>query len=137
MIDIETLDRLRRLFRRFPEVKIAYLFGSHAKGNTGPLSDIDIAYVFDPRIKETLYRDLELEASISKVLGIDNVDCYLLNKMPLQFQYEVITTGKVIYVEDDSFRKRYEERIKKAFSREKGKLVLTKEDLLKTLGEIS
>ena len=36
-------DLLRAELRRFPEVRVAYLYGSRARGDYGPQSDIDIA----------------------------------------------------------------------------------------------
>lgn len=39
----DILDRLRDSLIRIPQVKFAYVFGSHARGDVGPLSDIDIA----------------------------------------------------------------------------------------------
>lgn len=37
-----TIDLLPVL-HEFPEIDLVYLFGSHVSGQTGPLSDIDIA----------------------------------------------------------------------------------------------
>ncbi len=41
---IEYISYLRKTF---PDLRKAYLFGSHAKGSAGVDSDIDIAVVFD------------------------------------------------------------------------------------------
>ncbi|MGH3575187.1 MAG: nucleotidyltransferase domain-containing protein, partial [Pseudonocardiaceae bacterium] len=36
-------ERLRRLLIGAPGVLVAYLYGSHARGRAGPLSDVDAA----------------------------------------------------------------------------------------------
>ena len=38
----EAVDRIRRVFSRFPEVEKVVLYGSRAKGNYRPGSDIDL-----------------------------------------------------------------------------------------------
>ncbi|MGQ0717195.1 MAG: nucleotidyltransferase domain-containing protein [Pseudonocardiales bacterium] len=37
-------ERLRRLLDSEPGVLVAYLYGSHARGQAGPLSDVDAAH---------------------------------------------------------------------------------------------
>ena len=43
------LDIARHSLEKTKAVKFAYLFGSQARENTGPLSDIDIAVYVDKR----------------------------------------------------------------------------------------
>ena len=80
---VERLHRLPRIFSEYSEVVVVYLFGSFAKGEVKPLSDIDIAYLLHPQLSEDyMGKDLGLQAAISRALGTDEVDCYLLNKHP-------------------------------------------------------
>jgi predicted nucleotidyltransferase len=46
-IDQAVLDTLRERLERRPEILEAYLFGSHARGEAMPHSDIDIAVYVD------------------------------------------------------------------------------------------
>ena len=43
----ETIDRMQTVFSYFPEVEKAILYGSRAKGNFKPNSDIDITLTGD------------------------------------------------------------------------------------------
>lgn len=130
------LPRLPRLFAEYPEVIVVYLFGSYAKGDARPLSDIDIAYLLDPQLSDDyLDRDLELQVAISSALGTDEVDCYLLNKAPLPLQHEVVTTGKVIYCRDQAARERYETTVREAYEQRKEEFTVTKAKLLKAFEE--
>ncbi len=67
--DVKRLfPKIPEVFRRHPEVVAAYLFGSYAKGEAGPLSDVDIAYLFDPKAfnpHDYLDLDLQIDVEIS------------------------------------------------------------------------
>ena len=39
--------QLQTIFKKFKDIKLAYLFGSQAKGNAGKLSDYDFAVYLD------------------------------------------------------------------------------------------
>ena len=130
--------KVAEVLSKYPEVVVAYVFGSYAKGDTGPLSDVDIAYLLDQPLdekKDYLKLDLRISAEIAIALGTDEVDCYLLNKAPLPFQYEVITTGKVIYCRDPSLKEQYESKVKKAYERRRHEFEVSKRDFLKAFRE--
>jgi hypothetical protein len=44
------LDVIKNFLANTRVVKFAYLFGSHARGNAGPLSDVDLAVYLDNRM---------------------------------------------------------------------------------------
>ncbi|MEJ5339492.1 MAG: nucleotidyltransferase domain-containing protein [Aquificaceae bacterium] len=61
-LDTKTLELLKSVFRKYPEVEKVYLFGSRARGNYSKASDIDLFLVapgmsFDRYLK--LYSELE------------------------------------------------------------------------------
>ena len=47
MPDESTLRTLEGVLATEPDVRFAYLFGSAAEGGMGPMSDIDVAVMFD------------------------------------------------------------------------------------------
>lgn len=130
------LSSLPRMFSRYPAVIVVYLFGSYAKGDVKPLSDIDIAYLLDPHASgDYLDQDLDLQVAISSALGTDEVDCHLLNKASLQLQYEVVTTGKAIYCRDRATKERFETTVREAYEQRKEEFIVTKAKLLKAFEE--
>lgn len=132
----ERLKRLPEVFSEHAEVVVVYLFGSFAKNEIKPLSDIDIAYLLDLLpYEDVLDKDLELRVLISNKLRTDEVDCHLLNKSPLPFQYEIITSGEVIYCRDSSAKESYEEEIKHTYNRHREDFEVTKEQLLRAFRE--
>lgn len=96
------------IFKKF-HVKLAYLFGSRAKGNAGAGSDYDIAVLFakEPRdslaMKETALLSLELKKYFPKRLEIVS-----LNAAPLLLQYEVVAHGQPLYCQDGAQRSQFE-----------------------------
>jgi predicted nucleotidyltransferase len=44
---MELIRRARGVLEGHPDVHDAYLFGSHARGTAGPLSDVDLAVYVD------------------------------------------------------------------------------------------
>lgn len=131
----ERLRHLPQIFSEYPEVMIVYLFGSFARGEIKPLSDIDIAYLLDLKPREDyLDRDLGLQSAISRALKTDEVDCYLLNKAPFPFQYEVIQTGKVIYCRDPLAKERYETSVRQTYEHRREEFEVTKDQLLRAFG---
>lgn len=123
--DVKRLfPKISEVFRKHPEVAVAYLFGSYARGEEGPLSDVDIAYLFDPKAFKShdyLDLDLQIDVELSETLHTDEVDCKLLNRAPLEFQYEVITQGQLIYCRDVKLKEHYERSVKEAFFKQQRK----------------
>jgi uncharacterized protein len=74
-----TLDEVRRLIEadksmlRAKGVTALYVFGSVAKGDAGPTSDVDVMIDYDPASNFNLFDLSGLHAQLSKRLGV-NVD---------------------------------------------------------------
>lgn len=96
----EYIPLLNKLFNRYNEIKLVYLFGSQAKKKTTPLSDYDFAIYFDPKIEKDKEKDiiLTLITEISMVLKTDKLDLVILNHAlsPL-LKYNVLRDGILIY----------------------------------------
>jgi uncharacterized protein len=84
------------------KVKFAYLFGSLASGNSGPLSDLDLAVYLDGRLDPFIYR-LKLMEALAKVLKTEHFDLVVLNNAPVVLKHEVIKDG--IILKDDRSRR--------------------------------
>lgn len=104
------IQLLPGIFSKYQHVVLSYIFGSYAEGKITPLSDIDIAYLFEYSIlyQHSLELELQLESEISHILKTDEVDCICLNKAPIEIQYKIIAGGKKIYIKDEAKRTLYE-----------------------------
>lgn len=85
-------------------VKLAYLFGSAAKGNRGKLSDVDLAVFLDESLnkKERFSRQLDLISELTGILKTDNVDLVIMNDAPISLKYEIIKANHPLLVRNNS-----------------------------------
>ncbi len=85
-------------FRSKDNILLAYLFGSTVRGNTGRLSDIDIAILVDEKSSKKEHLDIELKilSEITILIKRDKIDLILLNEAPLLLAYNVIKNGVIL-----------------------------------------
>lgn len=111
MIDTE---KLKNVFRVYPYIASAYLFGSQSSGRVSPMSDVDIAILLKdnaPKGRELIHEEDYLAYEIAKTLGVKEVDLIDLNSQGLIFKHNVLRTGKLIYDADPRFRISFEMRV--------------------------
>ncbi|MBM3135452.1 MAG: nucleotidyltransferase domain-containing protein [Chloroflexi bacterium] len=108
----EHLPRLREIFRR-PELVLAYLYGSYAKGHPWTYSDVDIAVLFDQSVAPESYLDHKLRYidEVTQLLHFENIDIQELNGAPVEFSYRVIRDGLLLYARSEEERARFEAAI--------------------------
>ncbi|HCO39563.1 MAG TPA: nucleotidyltransferase domain-containing protein [Aquificaceae bacterium] len=89
------LQKIIEEVKNHPKVVAIYLFGSYARGEEKPLSDIDIAVILkDPDKKD--------EADIGSLYS-EKIDLVLFHRLPLHIQYEVFKYGKELFVRDEDY----------------------------------
>lgn len=97
-----------KLFKKH-NVKLAYLFGSRAKGEAAPNSDFDIAALFEEGdghpdfFDKTVYLKEDLREHFPA-----EVDVTALNGAGSLLKYEAISHGQLLYAKDERFRIEYE-----------------------------
>lgn len=89
---------LRKIFSKFSQIKLAYLFGSRATGNYGPMSDYDFAFYLEEKDAGKRFKiSIDLDIAISNVLKTNHLDIVILNDSTMpELNYEIIN-GKLIY----------------------------------------
>jgi predicted nucleotidyltransferase len=92
--------------RQQPEVRLAYLFGSHGRGTANPLSDVDVAVLLDrclsPQERGQIH--LRLAADLMAVLRRDDVDVVILNSAPVLLRHRIVRDGRLLFVADEEER---------------------------------
>jgi uncharacterized protein len=103
--------RLQQTFQEH-DVVLAYLFGSEARGDAGPLSDVDVAVLFDQDVPrdEQFNRVLHLMGELGGVLGRDDVYVANLADASPLLAHRVYLNGKLLFCFDDSERVRFQTR---------------------------
>jgi predicted nucleotidyltransferase len=95
--DLDT-PSIQAYLARQPDIVIAYLFGSVARGEENRLSDVDIAILLEP----DLNRETQLEVQIKYLTELDQMICrdvqlVILNDAPPMLAYQVIRDGLLLY----------------------------------------
>lgn len=95
----QDINNLVKIFEGFPEVKLAYFFGSKANGTDGPLSDYDFAVYLSEKDKRKRFElKLNLMGKLSLALRTDAVDVVILNDTESpELKYSIVHDGKLIY----------------------------------------
>jgi uncharacterized protein len=110
-LDRATLDRLAQAFDR-EEVIAAMLIGSQARGNPGPLSDVDVGVWHSPKLdsRSRLRLRLELARDAAKAIGSDEVDIVLLNGASPLMRHRAIRDRRLLLQRDPKARVNLEAR---------------------------
>ncbi|MCR4407707.1 MAG: nucleotidyltransferase domain-containing protein [Anaerolineae bacterium] len=112
MIDLKAqLPKLREFFASQPEVALAYLYGSYARGRVWAKSDLDIGVLFDEGVPPRQQWQLAVRyaADLYRLLdGQVEVDVRELNPGPVEFLYQVIKHRQCLYVRNGKQRVRFE-----------------------------
>lgn len=101
-----------------PGVQLGYLFGSRARGEARPDSDVDVAVVVDPAAREQHLR--EAREALARQLGPlgDAVDLLELDRAGGTIAFRVIRDGQCLLARDPAARIRLEAWIARRYDDE-------------------
>lgn len=105
----EYLPALERVFEK-QGVALAYLYGSQARGDAGPLSDVDVGVLFQPGLnrKERWRQRLALSQDLMRVLSRDDLVVADLAEASPLLKNEVRREGRLLYCADEAVRVEFE-----------------------------
>jgi predicted nucleotidyltransferase len=108
-VDAAARERLARALD-LDGVVAAMLIGSQARGETHPLSDVDIAVWHEPDLgpPQRLRLQLDLIAAAEGALGTDEVDVVMLNRAPPLLRHRAIREAVRLVERDPKARVRFE-----------------------------
>jgi predicted nucleotidyltransferase len=95
----EALGRLTPLFER-EGVVLAYVFGSLSRGQAG--QDVDLAILVEDAPAFRLRR------AVADCLGTERVDLVDLRRASPVLRFEILRTGRPLYVADEGVQERFE-----------------------------
>ena len=91
------LERLLRAARRDESVLAVILFGSRARGDHRPHSDVDVCLVSTPEIRDRLVLGRMRLAYAGEV----DLDVQVFQQLPLYVRHRVLKEGRVLHVRDE------------------------------------
>lgn len=111
-VNEETLRKATEVLAARPEVVLAYLFGSHARGRPTPISDIDFAVLLSGNVPRGSYLDAQiaLTQALTPIFRSDEVQAVILNAAPPLLAYKVLVEGRLLVCRDQVARVRFQVR---------------------------
>ena len=102
--------KLAEFFKKEKHIKMAYLFGSAARGKTGKLSDIDIGVFLNERLDKERAFELQLKLidKLKLLLKTDRIDLVIMNDVSIPVNYEIIKANYPIYIKDKTKKLEFE-----------------------------
>lgn len=97
---------LKEYFEKTPEVLMAFVFGSRAKGIAMQVSDWDIGVYFKPKeyleleTEKDYPRENKIWSNVIDILETDNVDFVVLNRARPSLVYNVLRVGNPLVIKD-------------------------------------
>lgn len=107
---------MERFFAATPRgVVAAYLFGSEARGESGPGSDLDVAVLLETEPERTLEGlRLDLRDALEREL-VRSVDLVVLNRAPVDLVHRVLRDGRLVLDRDSAVRVEFEVRARNEY----------------------
>lgn len=108
MLDPRIQAKIVSALKKYP-IKLAYVYGSYAKGTARPDSDIDIAVVPEDGAE---IDEVRLAVTVDKTVKGKDVDIRVIGKkMSLLLSFNAIRLEQPIYVKTEADRLSFERRI--------------------------
>ena len=116
----DVMDRIPGLISRISkdkEIVALFSFGSLARGDLKPLSDLDFGILVSPGLdrKQKFDKHLELIGVFNDHFETDEVDLVLMNDAPVRFSHSIIKSGKLLFCSDSGVLKDFIEKTVKLY----------------------
>lgn len=107
LVGSRTLAALRATIATWSNVRLAYVFGSGARGELRADSDLDIGMLFD--VPPSLETRVQMISRLEEVAGC-SVDLIVLNRAAPLLLREVLSEGNVLHLRDEDERVVFEQK---------------------------
>lgn len=109
---------MQKIFKKYPSIVIAYIFGSGAKNKIRKESDVDVAVLLT--ITEGLNKNeifnlkLDLMADLERYFK-RKTEVIILNDAPILLKHEVVAGGKLLYAIDEDKKLEFESICRRSY----------------------
>lgn len=91
----ERIKNAGQYLEKRKDVIFAYLFGGLAKGDSKPLSDVDIAVYLDENV-DPIQAKLDILEDLIDILYTDEIDLIILNQASLSLNMNVLRNNRLL-----------------------------------------
>jgi predicted nucleotidyltransferase len=108
----EIIRKMRDVLPAIPSLRLAYVYGSFLSRED--FRDIDIALLADDRYDQDSFDEYASEAGNRLEESLDfrcECDVRTLNNLPVWLKFEIISTGKLLYVRNEDDRIDFETQV--------------------------
>src|SRR4051812_47968058 len=93
--DPQLIDRVAAVLATRAEILEAYLYGSQARGEAQPHSDVDVAVYLDPEVPDRtgFGLDAEIATDLMTAVGRSDVEVLILNRADPVLYHRVLRDG--------------------------------------------
>ena len=108
----EIIGKMRDVLPSIPSLRLAYVYGSFLSRED--FRDIDIALLADDRYDQDSFDEYASEAGDRLEGSLDfrcECDVRVLNDLPVWLKFEIISTGKLLYVRNEDDRIDFETQV--------------------------
>jgi predicted nucleotidyltransferase len=111
----DVMDRLPELINRISkdkEIVALFTFGSLARGDLKPLSDLDFGILVIPTLdrRQRFDKHLELIGAFNEHFETDEIDLVLMNDAPMRYSYNIIKSGELLFCSDSDILRDFIEK---------------------------
>jgi len=101
-----TLANARSCMEGWPQVLFGFVFGSTARAEARPDSDLDVAVFLDQATAKTSCGDFHVAflTELLQCLGRNDVDLVILNQAPIVLRHRVLRDGRLVFSRNEARR---------------------------------
>lgn len=104
------IKKIGDYFAKQPYIVAVYLYGSYARNEESKESDIDLASLFEDKVRDRLKLRLHYENQLGKLLGA-TFEIQELNICRVDFAYRVLQEGILVRCNNENARIAFENKI--------------------------
>lgn len=138
MLTEEQKEKLNKIFEE-NDVVLVYLFGSRVreKGRIHRFSDFDFGVLLEKKMRTDEYFDkgLKIAAEIGRILKTDYVDVIILNQAKPFLKYQVVSSGKPVFIKNRGVQILFENQVMKEYQDTKHILETSLRTMVKRIKE--
>jgi len=114
---LQSMPDFIEYIRRDKDITAVFVFGSAAKGNLKPLSDLDLAVLLSDKLskEDRKQKELDLTGTCNAIFQTDEIDLIILNDAPPRIAHHILKSGELLFLRNEMEYLDFSERIQRQY----------------------